>query len=110
MDALGLAYAIRELRAWSKAGKTGAIRVKFVGGRINGVRRSDALGRREMEVSLREEGFPCGRCGELLVGLPDGQLACRPCQRQWTPEEVAEGLEDGTAPAGRPLRLAPARA
>ena len=34
MDALGLAYAIRELRAWSKAGKTGVIRVKFTGGRI----------------------------------------------------------------------------
>lgn len=106
MDALGLAYAFRELRAWSKAGKTGALRVKFVGGRINGVRRSDALGRREMEVSLREDGFPCAGCGELLIGLPDGQLGCSPCQRQWTPEEVAEGLEDGGTPPGRPLRHA----
>ena len=44
MDALGLAYALRELRAWSKAGKTGAIRVKFVGGQINSVRWFDAIG------------------------------------------------------------------
>ena len=109
MDALGLAYAIRELRAWSKAGKTGEVLVKFAGGQINSVRRSDSLGRREIEVSLREDGFPCARCGEVLTALPDGQLACRPCQRQWSPEEVAEGLEDGSAPAGRPLRLLPAR-
>ena len=110
MDALGLAYLFREARAWSKAGKTGVISVKFTGGQINGVGRSDSLGRQEMEVSLREDGLPCAVCGEVLVALPDGQLGCRVCQRAWTPEEVAEGLEDGAAPPGRPLRPASARA
>ena len=109
MDALGLAYAIRELRAWSKAGKTGEVLVRFAGGQINSVRRSDSLGRREIEVSLREDGFPCARCGEVLVAVPGGQLGCQTCQRQWTPEEVAEGLEDGGTPPGQPWRLAPAR-
>lgn len=108
VDALGLAWLFREARAWSKVGKTGILRVSFKNGQIRGARRGDALGRGDMLASLRADGLPCSRCGEVLVSVPGGQVACESCGQRWSPEEAAEALEGdapdpvrGQAPSGR---------
>lgn len=50
-----MAWALRELMAWSREGSTGILAIKFRGGRVNAIGRRDSLSRRDMAASLTDE-------------------------------------------------------
>lgn len=55
MDWTGVAWALRELMAWSRDGSTGILAIKFRGGQVNAIGRRDSLSRRDMTASLTDE-------------------------------------------------------